>query len=194
MPMQLNSSIHSIFKTTLQREYGPSVWKSTTQIKLSIRVHSKWLQMIQETQSFCGLLKNILNAWRNDCIYWDNHLFFYAKNRSIEKLRSPLDKLTGVDKDIKLPLYLFFDHRKVVIGVHRNSWVSGLGPFVQVAAILITTTSRRKSVRILFVCMVSASLFWHWDVSWNPAIHFIILKFLEVASRRKKQKNKSQHL
>lgn len=47
----------TISKTTLQRAYNQSVWKSPIQIKLSIRVHLKWLQMRQETQCLCGLLK-----------------------------------------------------------------------------------------------------------------------------------------
>lgn len=73
---------------------------------------------IQETQTFCGLFKifHMLEAMALFTKVSTNYSFMLRT----KVLRNPLGRFVGGDKGILLPLYLFFDHRKVVIKVEKH--------------------------------------------------------------------------
>lgn len=148
-----------------------------------------------ENSQFCGLLK-IFQILEEMAVFTEvSTCHFMLRARVLKSWEIPL---TGSVVRTKTWSYCY------ICSLTIKKFSSGCmetydpdmssGPFVQVDAILISTTSRRKAGLILSVSVASAILFWHWDVFWHLAIDFIILKSLEVALRRKKAKSKSQHL
>ena len=73
---------------------------------------------IQETQNFRGVFKifHMLEAMALFTKVSTNYSFMLRT----KVLRNPLGRFVGRDKGILLPLYLFFDHRKVVIRVQKH--------------------------------------------------------------------------